>query len=140
LSRIKVVGYGTFITRGIWKNKQKVEPCFVKGYKRILPPGNWFPFVLKCENNSFWALKFEINENELRELDFYEGVELGLFERQKIPIYLKNGKEDQAYIYLPTQKTINQFKLDLKCDDKDLWKEVIKKDKEIINRFPELAF
>ena len=64
-----VVGYGTFITHGHWKNKRNIEVCLVKDYIRILPKGNWFPYVIPLRESSFWALKFEVTEQELRDLD-----------------------------------------------------------------------
>ena len=133
------MGYGTFITHGHWKNKQNIEVCRVKNYIRILPKGNWFPYVLHSKKSSFWALKFVVNEQELIELDKYEGVSTGLFKRVEIEINLKNNVKSKAFIYVPTDKTIKSQNLNVDIDKKDLWKEEIRKLPEIVNRFPELS-
>jgi gamma-glutamylcyclotransferase (GGCT)/AIG2-like uncharacterized protein YtfP len=135
---ISVIGYGTFITKSHWKGKINVEVCKVSNFIRIFPKGHWFPFVLSLKNTSFWALKFEVNEEQLKELDYYEGVHNGLFERCKTEIILKNNKKLNAFIYVPTQETINSLKLKPELDGEDRWKEEIKKNSEVVLKFPEL--
>jgi gamma-glutamylcyclotransferase (GGCT)/AIG2-like uncharacterized protein YtfP len=133
-----VVGYGTFITKHHWQDKSNVEVCKVKNYKRIFPPGCWFPYVLPCKESSFWALKFDVNEHELNNLDYYEGVSSNLFKRVKIQINLKDHREIKAFIYIPTEQTIASEKLTLEIDENDRWKEEIKKFPNIIKKFPQL--
>jgi len=135
---ISVIGYGTFITRRYWSDKKNVDIVHVKNYSRIFPEGNWYPYVLKSEGSSFWALKFDINEEELEQLDVYEGVPLGLFERVKIEVLLSNQKKIEAYIYVPTEETIKTQNLSLSQDIHDRWKEEIKKYPKIMSRFPKL--
>ena len=137
--KISVIGYGTFITHGHWKNKENVEVCIVFNFIRIFPKGNWFPFVLPLENSSFWALKFDVNETQLEELDYYEGIQTGLYERYQTEIILKNNKKSKAFIYVPTKETINSLDLNPELDLNDKWKEEIKKIPEIIIKFPELV-
>lgn len=136
---ISVIGYGTFITRGHWKDKQNVEVCNVPNFIRIFPKGNWFPFVLPLENSSFWALKFEVNEAQLKELDYYEGIHKGLFERYETEIILKNSNKSNAFIYVPTLETINSLNLSPELDLNDRWKKEIKRDPEVVMNFPELV-
>jgi hypothetical protein len=136
---ISVIGYGTFITNFSYKNKKNVEVCKVLNFIRIFPKGNWFPFVLPLENSSFWALKFDVNQEQLIELDYYEGMHTGLFERYEIQIILKNKKQSSALIYVPTQDTIKSFNLKPELDLKDRWKEEIKKFPEVVLNFPELV-
>lgn len=136
---ISVIGYGTFITRGYWKNKKNVEVCLIPNFVRILPKNNWFPYILASNNSSFWALKFDVNENELKELDHYEGVDMGLFKRSKIEVMLKNKTLSEAFIYLPTKSTIDSQNLNFKMDMHDKWKEKIKQFPEIVAKFPELV-
>jgi len=138
-SFVSVIGYGTFITRRLWKGKLNIEVCLVKHFSRIQPPNNWFPYAIPSDK-SFWALKFDISVEELEELDQYEGVPQNLFERQETYITLKSGKQISAFIYVPTLNTIITQKLTLDLDKYDRWKEEIKKYPEIIERFPELAF
>lgn len=135
---ISVVGYGTLITHGHWKNKKNIEVCIIKNYIRILPKGNWFPYVLSLKESSFFALKFEVTEQELRDLDQYEGVYAGLFKRVETEIELKNNKKIMTFIYVPTKKTIISQNLEIDMDKNDRWKEEIKRFPEIVEKFPEL--
>jgi gamma-glutamylcyclotransferase (GGCT)/AIG2-like uncharacterized protein YtfP len=134
---ISIIGYGTFITRNLWKDKKNVEVCTVKNFARIYPKNSWFPYVLQSKG-SFKALKFDVNEQELEILDRIEGVFEGLFKRVNTEIYLKNNQEASAFIYVPTDKTIKSQNLFLELDKTDQWKEEIKKYSEIVNKFPEL--
>ncbi len=134
-----VVGYGTFITHGLWKHKLNVEVCIVKNYVRIFPEGNWFPYVLPLKESSFNALKFCVSKEELEELDVYEGVSAGLFERIETEILLKNNRTTKAFIYVPTENTIISQKLRLGIDRNDSWKKEIEKFSEIVKKFPQLV-
>ena len=134
---ISIIGYGTFITRNLWKDKKNVEVCTVKNFTRIYPKNNWFPYVLRSKG-SFKALKFDVNEQELESLDRIEGVFEGLFKRVNTEIYLKNDQKASAFIYVPTDKTIKSQNLFIELDKTDQWKEEIKKYSEIVNKFPEL--
>ncbi|MFX1494659.1 MAG: gamma-glutamylcyclotransferase family protein [Promethearchaeota archaeon] len=135
---VSVIGYGTFISRGIWRTKKNVEVCLVKDYIRIYPEGYWYPFILPSKGSSLFALKFDVTKEELKDLDFIEGVSENYFKREVIEVYRKNNEKIQAYIYLPTDQLITKNKLSVILDDKDRWKEEIKKDSEIIEKFPEL--
>lgn len=137
-SLYSVVGYGTFITQGYWKDKKNVEVCLVKDYIRIFPSGNWFPYALPCKSSSFYALKFDVHQEELTQLDFYEGVAESYFERKIVNIFLMNKKVIRAFLYLPTKSTILSQNLTPDIDKNDFWKEEIKKFPEIIKMFPEL--
>jgi serine protease inhibitor len=135
---VSVIGYGTFISRGIWRTKKNVEVCIVKDYIRIYPEGHWYPFILPLKGSSLYALKFDVTKEELRNFDFYEGVSENYFKREIIEVYCKNNEKIQAYIYLPTDQLITKYKISIDLDEKDRWKEEIKKDPEIIEKFPEL--
>ena len=135
---ISIVGYGTFITKGYWKDKIDVKTCLVKDYIRIFPEGNWFPYALHYKGGSFWALKFDVSEKELDDLDQYEGVSAKLFKRVETQVILKNDEEICAYIYVPTEETIELQKLSHEMDKIDRWKEEIKKNPDIAKKFPEL--
>jgi gamma-glutamylcyclotransferase (GGCT)/AIG2-like uncharacterized protein YtfP len=134
-----VVGYGTFITRNYWKDKENVEVCKVMDFRRIFPKGNWFPYALPSNGDSFWALKFDVDLQQLERLDYYEGVQAGLYKRVKTEIFLKNKEKTKAFIYVPTQDTIESQKLSLEIDKEDRWKEEIKKNPEVVEKFPELV-
>ena len=136
---IPIIGYGTFITRGFWKDKRNVEVCIVKNYIRIyIPEKNWFPYALPLKNSFFKALKFEVNKQELEELDIYEGVNSGLFKRVKTKVILPNNKQIEAFIYIPTNNTIISQRLSPDQDKFDSWKKKIKKSFETLKKFPEL--
>ncbi|MBN1216539.1 MAG: gamma-glutamylcyclotransferase [Candidatus Lokiarchaeota archaeon] len=135
-----IIGYGTFITKGYWKDKENIEVCKVPGYRRIYPEGNWFPYVLKDKESSFWALKFDVSGDDLYQLDVYEGVFLGFYKRILIEINTKNYVLKKAYMYIPTEETVKKEKLSLEMDIIDKWKNEIKKNTEIIKLFPELLY
>ncbi len=135
---INVVGYGTFITKLQWINDPNVEVCTINDFIRILPRGNWFPYVLPLQKKSFKALKFSVDETHLKKLDIYEGVQANLFERVEIEIIIKNQNRINAFIYIPTKDTIKTQKLNPNIDENDSWKEEIKKFPEIIKKFPDL--
>jgi hypothetical protein len=137
LNLISIVGYGTFITRNLWIDKANVEVCLVKNYTRIYPKDNWFPYALRS-NGSFKALKFDVNEQELKTLDLIEGVSEGLFERVPTEIYLMDNTKAIAFIYIPTNKTIKSQSLSLGLDKSDRWMEEILKNSDVLNKFPDL--
>ena len=134
---ISVIGYGTFITRGLWKDKFNVEVCTVINFTRIFPRNNWFPYALKSAG-SFKALKFAVTKEEIKLLDEIEGVDSGLFKRVMVDILLKNNRSSSAFMYVPTEETIVSQKLTLESDKIDRWKEEIKKIPEIVRKFPDL--
>ncbi|GAI96159.1 unnamed protein product [marine sediment metagenome] len=131
-----LVAYGTFITNNLWKNYENVEVCLVKNYRRILPPENWFPYVLPDINAQFWGLKFEVNFDQLNQLDKFEGLDMGFFYRKIIKILLMNNSEIMVEIYIPTEKIIELENLSLDLDIEDRWKLEIKKHPDIIKQFP----
>ena len=136
---ISIIGYGTFITHGFWKDKRNVEVCVVKNFIRIfIPERNWFPYALPLKNSFFKALKFEVTKRELEELDIYEGVNSALFKRLKTEVVLKNDKQVEAFIYIPTTNTIISQRLTSELDRFDSWKKEIEKSPEVLNKFPEL--
>ncbi len=132
-----IIGYGTFITLGHWKNKFNVEVCTVNNFTRIFPRNNWFPYALKS-SGSFKALKFAVTKEEIKLLDEIEGVDSGLFKRVMVDILLKNNRASSAFMYVPTEETIVSQKLTLESDKIDRWKEEIKKIPEIVRNFPDL--
>ncbi len=134
---ISVIGYGTFITRGLWKSKFNVEVCTVINFTRIFPRNSWFPYALKS-TGSFKALKFGVTKEEINFLDKIEGVNNGLFKRVMVDILLKNQRPSSAFMFVPTEETIVSQKLTLKSDKIDRWKEEIKKLPEIVRSFPDL--
>ncbi|MBY9017320.1 MAG: gamma-glutamylcyclotransferase [Candidatus Lokiarchaeota archaeon] len=136
-SYASVIGYGTFITRGYWKDKQNVESCLVNNYSRVFPRKYWFPVVLPSDD-SFWALKFDVSQEELNQLDNYEGVHLGLFERIQTKVELKTGSKINAFLYVPTENLIVSQMLTNELDTSDRWKEHIRTFPEIVQLFPEL--
>ena len=134
---ISVIGYGTFITLGHWKNKFNVEVCTIINFTRIYPGNSWFPYAIKS-SGSFKALKFDVSKEEIKILDKIEGVADGLFKRVMVDILLKNNQSSSAFMYIPTEETIVSQKLTLESDKIDRWKEEIKKLPEIVRKFPDL--
>ena len=116
-----------------------MEVCIVNNFIRIFPKNSWFPFVLPLKKSYFWALKFEVTEAQLKELDYYESIESRLFERSETEIVLKNAKTTIAIIYIPSKNTIKYLNLKPELDLNDRWKEEIKKIPELVIKFPELV-
>jgi hypothetical protein len=133
-----VIGYGTFITKGLWKSKQNVAVCLIKDYIRIFPEANWYPYALPLIGASFYALKFDVSGIDLKILDYYEGVPDGIFKRVKIEVLLKENIKIKAFIYIPTDDIIKSYNLSPELDKFDRWKEKIKKIPGIGEKFPEL--
>lgn len=133
---ISIVGYGTFLTKGYWKGKKNVEPCLVRDYIRILPEGYWYPFALYKKGASFWALKFDITVIELDTLDIYEGVAEKLYDRILINVELEENRIISAYLYVPSQNTIQNSKLTTDLDEQDRWREKLLLNSELISQFP----
>ncbi len=107
--------------------------------RRILPINYAYPFVIKDPNfPGFRALIYDISKKELENFDYYEGIDVGLYIREKILASLPNGNKKIAFIYLPSEKTINQLKLNIKIDENDNWRDVIKNNPEIIRKFPDI--
>lgn len=93
---------------------------------------------ITLKNFYFKALKFEVTKRELEVLDIYEGVNSGLFKRVKTEVVLKNNKQIEAFIYVPTINTIISQRLTSELDRFDSWKKEIEKSPEILKSFPEL--
>ena len=137
-----VIGYGTFITNKMFKFTNDVKICFVPKCRRIYIPSEHFPFALEDPSkDGFFALLFKVENKEFKRLDFYEGVDAGLFYRKKIFIFVKkesNYVKKQAFIYLPTEQSISDHKLSLECDKDDKWIEKIRENPDVCEKFPEL--
>ncbi len=132
-----VVGYGTFITNGIWKQHENCKICRVLEYRRVYNPEMArFPFAIKDETSSFLALSFEVPEDEINHLDHIEGVKQGLYSRiiTRILILVDNILAN-AWMYVPTEQTRNHpyFPWD---DYNDLWMvQNILSDNELLEMF-----
>ncbi len=138
-SRVLMVGYGTFITNETYKNSKDVKVCVVRGYRRLWLKSTFYPFVLPDPNYAgIHGLVFSISKDQLKNLDIYEGVEAGLYSREMLTVQTLDGSTTDAYIYIPTQKCINEFGLSLRKDPEDCWIEEIKKNPKIFERFPKL--
>lgn len=133
-----MVGYGTFITHLKFEDKLNVETCRINNYIRIFPIGNWFPYVLPLKKSYFWALKFDVDANQLKQLDNYESVPEGLYERKSAEVNLSDGRTINAFIYVPTTNTIRLKNLTPDMDTIDRWKDEIRKFPELVKKFPEL--
>lgn len=141
---LKIFGYGTFITKKLYKNSSNVQPAYLSGYFRVYNPNNWFPYVLKDDGSQrdnksgFWGLVFEVNKEELAQLDRYEGKGV-LYDRIVEKVSLKDGQIVECYLYYPTAATIENNKLYNLIKLGDVWrKKIIEEYPEIIDEFPEL--
>ncbi len=138
-----IVGYGTFITNKMFKFSKDVKICFVPKCRRIYITSEHFPFALDDPSNEgFFALLFKVEHKEFKRLDYYEGVDAGLFYRKKVSILVKkdltNYVKKRAFIYLPTEQSISDHNLTLDCDKEDGWIEKIRAIPDVCEKFPEL--
>ncbi|MFW9887511.1 MAG: gamma-glutamylcyclotransferase family protein [Candidatus Thorarchaeota archaeon] len=86
-----LVGYGTFITRGTWKNYLGCRVCRVPGLRRVYDPKMaWFPFAIVDEQAEMLAVCFLVDEDNLEAFDRYEGVRQGLYERMMREVLVKD--------------------------------------------------
>ena len=138
-----IVGYGTFITNKMFKFSKDVKICFVPKCRRIYINSEHFPFALDDPTNEgFFALLFKVEHKEFKRLDYYEGVDAGLFYRKKVSILVKKDltiyAKKLAFIYLPTEQSISDHNLTLDCDKEDGWIEKIRANPDVCEKFPEL--
>ncbi|MFW9889353.1 MAG: hypothetical protein ACFFER_14290 [Candidatus Thorarchaeota archaeon] len=85
-----LVGYGTFITRGTWKNYPSCRVCRVPGLRRVYDPKMaWFPFATDDEQAEMLAVCFLVDEDSLEASHRYEGVGQGLYKRVKREVLVK---------------------------------------------------
>jgi len=115
-----MIGYGTFIIKAA-NGDERFETiagvCEVKDFLRMYHPkfaevlGYWYPFAVKKENSSFKALVYEVLEEDIESLDFYEGVPK-LYERITCSVTL-NGNKEQAEIYVPSESTFERLEEEL---------------------------
>jgi len=139
---MKIFGYGTFITSGIYQNFENVRAAYLPGYLRVLRPTDPFPYVLKDDSNTppkgFWGLVFEVTPDQLVDLDYYEG---SLYERIQVECMYNDRRKEFITIYYPTKRSIKYYKLTEYIVDFDPWQEKIKTDHpEIVEEFPELVW
>ncbi len=137
---VHVVGYGTFITRRTFERYHNLELCKVTGFKRVYPPRSGYPFAIPAsEKDGFWALLFDIPEDELPSFDNYEGAPI-LYERKTVSIQRKASQSISAEIYIASKKEIQDAQLSTTMDPTDRWRDVIKaKVPDLLEKFPELA-
>ncbi|MFW9887188.1 MAG: gamma-glutamylcyclotransferase family protein [Candidatus Thorarchaeota archaeon] len=139
-----LVGYGTFITRGIWKRYPSCRVCRVPGLRRVYDPKMaWFPFAIVDEQAEMLAVCFLVDEDSLEAFDRYEGVGQGLYERVKREVLVKEddgtwGFRD-AWIYLPTSDTMKHPLFPWKDTDDRWFQEQIRVLAELQDSFPELC-
>ena len=148
LETFKIFGYGTFITRKMYKDKRNVEVAYLPDYFRVFRPQlDWFPYIIHKDeiknveinvNPGFWGLIFEVNSEKLVNLDRYEGSGV-LYKRIYINCFLKDGKKEKTFIYYPKDEIIRDYNLVSFISFGDLWREkIIIEFPEIVIEFPEL--
>lgn len=134
-----VIGYGTFIPNKTFLKSTDVRVIIVRHYRRIWTRETIFPFVLEDSSfPGFHALMFSVSQSRLAKMDIYEGVDTGLFLRKEILVEDLQGTKFQAYIYVPSSNTIEEYQLTMQSDPEDEWQKEIAKNAQIVETFPEL--
>ena len=134
--KIYLVGYGTFIPNKMFQSD--VHVCIIKHYRRVWTGETVYPFVLEDPNARFYGIVFSVSQTRLEKLDLYEGVDNGLFLRKAVEVRLNNGQALPVFMYVPSQRTIDEFHLTLESDTEDRWMEQIRKNQEVCAMFPQL--
>jgi gamma-glutamylcyclotransferase (GGCT)/AIG2-like uncharacterized protein YtfP len=101
----------------------------------------WYPFAIVDKQAEILAVCFLVDEDQLEHFDRYEGVELGLYERTKRKVLIKESNgiwiTRAAWIYLPTSGTM-QYPHFPWGDSNDRWLcEEIQKLVQLQDAFPE---
>ncbi|MHA1129493.1 MAG: gamma-glutamylcyclotransferase family protein [Candidatus Helarchaeota archaeon] len=109
-----IIGYGTFLLRSTREtfHLKPVEVIVVHGYKRLFHPclPYHFPFILKAgKEQCFKGILFQIPENNLADLDAYEGVPK-LYNRIN---YKAKSRFPPWFLYLPSVSTQKQLEADI---------------------------
>ncbi len=134
-----MIGYGSFLTNQTYFQAKTVFVCRLKGYRRLWMGNTIFPFILPDPSFSgIHALCFSLAKDRLTALDKYEGVSAGLYTREEIIVELLNGDTCVAYIYIPTQKCIQEYGLTVNNDPEDSWLGEIRKIHAVGLKYPEL--
>ena len=137
-----LVGYGTFITGGTWQRYPSCRVCRVLGLRRVYNPEMaWYPFAIDDKQAEILAVCFLVDEDQLEYFDRYEGVELGLYERTKRKVLIKESNgiwiTKEAWIYLPTSGTMQHPHFPWE-DSNDRWlRDEIQKIVQLQDSFPE---
>lgn len=141
----KVFGYGTFITKKLYRNRRNVKSAFLPRYFRISKHSDLYPYILKDKGqypdrkSGFWGLTFDVNDRELQDLDNYELLGT-LYDRILESCLFTDGTKKPVSLYYPTQAIINKYELNQLIPLGDLWqKRIVEKFPEIIQEFPELS-
>ena len=97
---MKIFGYGTFITRGIYREYPNIRAAYLLGFIRIHRPVDPFPYILSNEYNpkirGFWGLVFEVDDRGLDQLDYYEG---SLYSRLHVTVQYPNKSKESVMVY-----------------------------------------
>ncbi len=138
---MKIFGYGTFITSGIYKSYNNVRTAYLLGYIRIHKPTDPFPFILSNEFNpntkGFWGLVFDVDQIGLEQLDYYEG---SLYSRINATVQYSDKIKENVMVYYPTDQTISDYHLLDYVKEEDTWRIfIIERHPQILKEFPELG-
>jgi gamma-glutamylcyclotransferase (GGCT)/AIG2-like uncharacterized protein YtfP len=101
----------------------------------------WYPFAIVDGQAEILAVCFLVDEDQLAYFDRYEGVELGLYERTKRKVLIKESNgiwiTREAWIYLPTSGTMQHPHFPRE-DSNDRWlRDEVQKNFQLQDSFPE---
>ena len=99
---------GKFIGKGKTLDKFEMYDC-------------GFPYIIPSEKGSqIVGEVYLVDQETLKELDYYEGVETGLYKRAKFKIILNEGKTITAWLYFRNSPLEKSTKI--KASDWIEWK------------------
>jgi len=101
MSAIKIFSYGTLQKSKFTKGKEIKKATLYGSYEIMDSPS---PLLVELNKGNF-AIKgilFEVTQDEIDEIDDYEGLP-HLFKREEKEIVLDDGNKEKAWVYLLNQ-------------------------------------
>jgi gamma-glutamylcyclotransferase (GGCT)/AIG2-like uncharacterized protein YtfP len=100
------------------------EVGILENYKLVINkksgknPTKGFANIIDSENELVEGVLYQINENDLKLLDKFEGYPKH-YSRKNVPIKLKNGNIKGAIVYIAAEEWVSKNKLEIDYEYKD---------------------
>jgi len=91
---MKLAVYGTLRNGSENTGKVKKTSLVYPGHQR-------FPAMIQDENGNGTVVEVhEVNNQQLREYDMYEGINTGLYKRVKVKVDMDSGEKVESWVYV----------------------------------------
>ena len=156
ISKIRIIGYGTFLRDAIKSLARGINPNVwnedvnvigsvkVMGYRRLWSGETSYPVIQKVDGFFFFGVLFEIDESQLARFDQIEGVPM-LYTREKITAHFED-ELISVFVYVPSEKmlqhVLHEYKLSGKEPGFDDWVDHLrnKLSPKELDVFPKIFF